>query len=302
MIAAFLAYPEEPEGADADVGIDEAPLRYDDLVQDGRFRLESAWRPTGRILWSHPEVARVLRSMEKGVTNVLSRVAMQATGGVLVPRSRMRTSVRFRFEHTVDGNGNVDRLLFSTWLSAAGQLRDGSEAVVARAYGQRVFTHLHAPAGQHLVTRLEGFGPSGIPMHRASWEPVTSLLSLPSGAEPLDVAPRLEPLKIVFGLSHTDMNQHVNFLMYQREVERAALLRFVTLGLGARFLSRESSFGYRKPSFAGDVVRVALQAFRAGDAVGVTAALVEDDGGPPERPSFKDFGPPRNVCRMVFRS
>jgi hypothetical protein len=302
MIDTVLSYPDEPSSADADVGTDEATLRYDDLVQDGRVRLESAWRPTGRILWSHPEVARVLRSMGKNVTNVLSRVTMQASGAALVPRSRMRTNVRFRFEHTTNGTGDVDRILFSTWLSAMGQVHGGSEALVARAYGQRVFTRLDAPAGQHLITRLDGFGPSGIPAHRAAWEPVTSLLALPPGAEPLDPAPRLEPVKAVFGLSHTDMNQHVNFLMYHREIERAALSRFIALGLGARFLSREASFGYRKPSFAGDVVRIALQAFRAGEAVGVVAALVEDDGGPPERPAFRDFGSPRNVSRMVFRS
>jgi len=301
MIDSLLRYPTEPESAEADVGVDESALRYDDVVQDGRFRLESAWRPTGRILWSHPEVARVLRSMGPNVTNVLSRVTMQASEAALAPRSRVKTRVRFRFEHTVDGAGNPDRVLFSTWLSAVAEARDGGEAPAARAHGQRVFTRLDAPKGHHLVRRLEGFGPAGVPPHRTNWEPPTSLLSLPDGAEPLDPAPRLAPAPVVFGLSHTDLNQHVNFLMYPREVERAALQRFVELGVGARLLSREVSFGYRKPSFAGDVVRVVLRAFRLGDSMGVVSAIVDDDGGPAERARFEDFGSPRNVGQMILR-
>jgi hypothetical protein len=301
MSDTLLPFPPEPDSP-GDVGADESNLRYDDVVQDGRIRLESAWRPTGRILWSHPEVARVLRSMGEGVTNVLSRVTLQTTEAPLAPRSRVRTEVRYRFEHTLDDRGDVDRLLFSTWLSAKAQSRGGPETPAARAYGQRVFTRLGAPPGQHLVKRLDGFGPAGVPPYRVDWEPVTALLTLPDGAVPLDATPRLEPARVVFGLSHTDLNQHVNFLMYHREVERAALSRFVELGLGARLLPREVAFGYRKPSFAGEIVRIAVQAFRVGDRHGVLAAVVDEDSGPAERASFRDFGSPRNVARMIFRA
>jgi hypothetical protein len=296
-----LEYPREPESSVAEVGGDAGSLRYDDVVQDGRLRLESAWRPTGRVLWGHPEVAKILKSMGRGVTNVLSRVTMQASEHPLEPRAAVRTTVRYRFEHTVDAEGTPDRILFSTWLDAFARGKDGHEHPAARAYGQRVFTQLHAAPGQHLVTHLAGFGESGIPEHRAVWEPATALLALPRGAEALDPAPRLDPGRVVFGLSHTDLNQHVNFLMYQRAVEQAALARFLELGLGARLLSREVSFGYRKPSFAGDVVRVAVQAFRLRGTLGVIAAVVDDDSGPAERASFRDFGSPRNVAQMLFR-
>lgn len=300
MIDSVLAYPEEP--SDDAVAEDASSLRYDDLIQDGRLRLESAWRPTGRSLWSFPDVARVLRTMESGVTNVLSRVSLQATDAPLVPRAPAKTRVRYRFAHTLNDAGAVDRLLFSTWLTATALGRDGKEQLAARAYGQRVFTRLHAPPGKHLVTSLSGFGESGIPEHRGTWEPASALLELPEHAEPLDPGPRLDPGRVVFGLSHTDMNQHVNFLMYHRAVEQAALARFVDLGMSAAVVSRESELGYRKPSFAGDVVRIALRAFRVETALGVVAAVVADDGGPSERASFRDFGSPRVVARMILRA
>ncbi len=301
MMNSLLSFPDEPPVADGNVGSDAGSLRYDDVVQDGRLRLESAWLRTGRVLFRNPEVAAVLSNLAPGITNVLSRITMRASEASLRPRAKVKLELKFAFEHTVDGGQHVDRLLLSTWMRASAEGRDGGEHPAAHVYGQRVFTRLHAAPGEHRVTRLPGLGASEVPSRRAVWEPATSLLALPQGAVPLDAAPRLNPARIVFGLSHTDLNQHVNFLMYHREVERAALNRFVDLGLGSCLLSREVSFGYRKPSFAGDVVRVALQAFRLGDVLGVVAALVEDDSGPAERAAFSDFGPPRNAAQMLLR-
>lgn len=303
-------YPAEPEdppvtsATDASIAEDAATLRYDDLIQDGRLRLESAWRPTGRALWSHPEVAGVLRSMESGVTTVLSRVALQASSAALAPRTPVKTRVRYRFEHTLNASGDVDRLLFSTWLSATAVGKNGGEELAARAYGQRVFTRLHASPGKHLVTGISGFGESGVPEHRGTWEPATALLELPPNAEPLEPCPRLDPRPVVFGLSHTDMNQHVNFLMYHRAVEQAAIGRFVELGQSAKVVSRESEIGYRKPSFAGETVRIVLQAFRVETALGVVAAVIDDAPAHEALGAgavFRDFGSPRVIARMILR-
>jgi hypothetical protein len=299
MTDTLLDYPREPD--DGEVAEDTATLRYDDLVQDGRIRLESAWRPTGRALWSHPSLAKIFRSMGPSITTVLSRVALQATDAVLAPRAPVTTSVRYHFEHTVDAAGDVDRLLFSTWLTARSLGKDGAEKLAARAYGERVFTDLSAPPGKHLVKRLSGFGESGIPEHRGAWAKVTSLLELPRGATPVDDAPRLDPGRVVFGITHTDLNQHVNFNMYVRAIEQAALARFHDLGRGAKLVSRAAELGYRKPSFAGEVVRIAVRAFELGGDVGVVAAVVDDDGGPAERPDFRDFGSARVVARMVLK-
>jgi hypothetical protein len=299
MTDTLLDYPREPD--DGDLAEDSAALRYDDLIQDGRIRLESAWRPTGRALWSHPSLAKIFRSMGPSVTNVLSRVSLYATDAVLAPRAPVTTTIRYRFEHTLDSAGKVARLLFSTWLTARAQTKDGTQTLAARAYGQRVFTDLAAPPGKHLVTSLSGFGETGIPEQRGVWTPVTSLFELPHGAVAIDPAPRLDPGRVVFGLSHTDLNQHVNFNMYLRAIEQAALARFHDLGRGAKVVSRAAELGYRKPSFAGEVVRIVVRAFELGGDVGVVAAVVDDDGGAAERADFRDFGSARVVARMVLR-
>jgi hypothetical protein len=301
MIDALLPFPPEPVLADAEPE-DSGSLRYDDVIQDGRLRLESAWRPTGKLLWRDPDAAKVFSGMRGGITNVLSRVTLQATEARIAPRAKVRTKVTYRFEHTANAAGAVDHILFSTWVDVYGAGRDGVFIHAARAYGQRVFTRLDAPPGKHLITHLDAFGPQGFPPERVEWEPATALLEAPAGATLLDPVPRLDSIPIVFGLTHTDLNQHVNFLMYHRAVEQAALSRSIELGHGARIASREVSLGYRKPSFAGDVVRVAVQAFRLFGAFGVVAAVVSDDGGSAERARFADFGSPRVVAQMLLRA
>jgi hypothetical protein len=300
MIPSLLAYPQDPN-TDSQEPSDAGSLRYDDVIQDGRLRLESAWRPTGKLLWRDPGAARVFGSMTAGVTNVLSRVALQASEAVLTPRAKLRTRVSYRFEHTADESGAVERILFSTWVEVHGCGRDGEYLPAARAYGQRVFTRLAAPPGQHLVKSLSAFGDAGFPAARVAWEPATALVTPPAGAEMVDPAPRLDPVPVVFGLTHTDLNQHVNFLMYHRAIEQAALGRSVELGEGSRLASREVSLGYRKPSFAGEKVRIAVQAFRLSGVFGVLAAVVDVDGGPAERRTFRDFGSPRVVAQMLLR-
>ena len=300
MIPSLLAYPPDPN-PDSGAPSDSGSLRYDDVIQDGRLRLESAWRSTGKLLWRDPDAARVFGSMTAGVTNVLSRVTLQASEAVLEPRAKLRTKVSYRFEHTASESGAVERILFSTWVEVHGRGPDGEYLPAARAYGQRVFTRLDAPPGQHLVKHLSAFGDDGFPPARVTWEPATALLTLPPGAVPVDRAPRLDPVPVVFGLTHTDLNQHVNFLMYHRAIEQAALGRSVELGEGSRLASREVSLGYRKPSFAGEKVRIALQAFRLSGAFGVLSAVVDDDGGSAEREAFRDFGSPRVVAQMLLR-
>jgi hypothetical protein len=300
MIEALLPYPAEPTTPVAEPS-DSGSLRYDDVIQDGRLRLESSWRPTGRLLWRDEAAARVFSGMTGGVTNVLSRVALQAGEARLEPRAKLRTRVSYRFEHTVNAQGEVDRLLFSTWVQVHGRGADGEFQPAARAYGQRVFTRLNAPPGKHLVTHLPSFGESGFPPDRVTWEPATALLGMPAGAVPLEPAPRLDPVPLIFGLSHTDLNQHVNFLMYHRAVEQAALGRSLAFGNGAKLASREVALGYRKPSFAGETLRIAVQAFRLSGVFGVLAAVVEEDGGPTQRASFADFRSPRVVAQMMLR-
>jgi hypothetical protein len=219
---------------------------------------------------------------EHGLRTVLTRVVLDVENVAVGPRVPARTELRYRFEHARDAGGAVRRLFFSTWLrtdappvEGGGPVDrpSGAPRVVARAYGQRTFARLDAPPGQRSVTELPH---RGVPPHVGQSVDARSLLELPPGAVPLDDAPRPSPLRVVFGLSHTDANQHVNFMAYPRYLEQAALGRSVELGRGAEIMARRVELGYRRPSFAGEIIRLVLRAFALGDDLGVCAAFVDD--------------------------
>lgn len=133
--------------------------------------------------------------------------------------------------------------------------------------------------------------------HRAP-PPFEAVAALPEGAVPLEPAPRIDPMPIVFGLVHTDGNMHVNSLAYLRVLEEAALRRFVELGRGSLVLGRAIDIAYRKPCFAGQTMRVVQQAFEIGGKVGISAVLVDastivDGTVPPDQR-------PNIFARMTF--
>ena len=121
------------------------------------------------------------------------------------------------------------------------------------------------------MTALDFDGAPGVTETRPSPLPFESVASLPDGATPLEAAPRVDPVPIVFGVFHTDSNMHVNSLAYLRVLEEAALRRFVELGRGSRVLGRSIDIAYRKPCFAGQTMRVVQQAFELTGRLGVCA-------------------------------
>jgi acyl-CoA thioesterase FadM len=108
-------------------------------------------------------------------------------------------------------------------------------------------------------------------------------MALPDDARALDASPAVDPTPIVFGVVHTDSNRHVNSLAYLRVFEEAALRCLAARGLPATRLGRHLEIAYRKPCFAGQVLRVVLQLYERGDRIGAAACLVEaaDAGAPP---------------------
>ncbi len=121
-----------------------------------------------------------------------------------------------------------------------------------------------------------------VPDARGDWRPPEALLALPEGAVALDEAEVADESAAMFGLDHTDSNQHVNSLVYPRLFIEAALRRFHAHGRGrpAR-AARAMEIAYRKPCFAGDRARVSARAFAMGDRLGVVAALhAEGDARP----------------------
>ena len=283
-MSAPLEIPTPPEGAECGSG--SSTLRFEDIAQDGRLRLEGVWPPIGPLLWNRMAFAKTLARLgQHGVRAVLTRVVMEGGDEPISVRNRCEHEVRYRLAHTVDESGAPNRLIFDTWLDSfaprghennPGAPADGPRVRVARAYGQHVFTRPAAPAGKHRVTAFEDPELPAVPPERTEWLSPAELLALPADAEALEPKLRPDTTTVVFGLAHTDGNQHVNFLAYPRLAEEAALRRLRELGLDTRLLARRTDVGYRKPSFAGDAMRFVLRAYRRAGRVGIVGAFVPD--------------------------
>lgn len=300
-----ITLPEVPE---KQRGIGSTPLRYEDIAQDGRLRLEGVWPPIGPILWGKLDFARVLARLgEQGVRAVLTHVTLEGSDEPVSVRRRVETEVRFRLAHTVDDSGAVNRVIFDTWLELRAlravpgrphQEPDGPLVVAARGYGQHVFTRPAAARGQHRVTSLTDPELEPI-LARTDLIEMRSVLRLPDGAEPLDPAPRFEPQPVVFGLCHTDGNQHVNFLTYPRMAEEAALRRFSETSGNTRLLARRAQVSYRKPCFAGERMFLMLQSYLVDDEPGAVVAFYAEPRDAPA--SLTDAQLPHAVVRLGFR-
>lgn len=274
--------PEEPDVPEDQRGEAELGVRFEDICQDGRLRIDGVWPPMGRILWNEARMGRVFSGLGKrGIWNVLARLVVHAEEVPISPRRRALNRVMYQFAHTVDERGEVNRIVLRNWLcTEAVPARSPADVTerrsIARAHGLHVFTRPLAPPDQRRVVSLEGTGLPEVPEARIDMPAPRTLLQAPPGATFLDPVPRPDAAPLVFGLSHTDLNQHVNFLTYPRCIEDAALRRFADLEPGRRLLARSLEIAYSKPCFAGDRMRVVLQAFELGSVRGVCAVFVPD--------------------------
>jgi len=310
----FLEFPEPPAVSGIQLGHGHTRLRFEDVAQDGRLRLEGIWPAIGPILWGKMQVAEaLLRLGGDGVRAVLTYVQLEGGDDPVSVRALCDQEVRWRLGRTVDEHGSTTRLLFDTWLlSSAPRGARGNPGAnpvsdervsVARAYGQHVFTRPAAPAGQHRVVEISDPLFEGLVVAPTTFRDPRALLGLPGGAVALEPAPRLDVAPIVFGLCHTDGNQHVNFLSYPRLVEEAALRRLSELGHDPRRLARRAEVTYRKPCFAGDVVRLVMQAFEREREVGVVAAFLPDAAAREARfETWSDVERPLAVVRVGFEA
>jgi len=86
-----------------------------------------------------------------------------------------------------------------------------------------------------------------------------------------------DPIRVTFGVTHTDGNQHVNSLVYPRLFEEAALRRFAATGRSTTVLARKLDIAFRRPSFAGDSVRVVLGMWESAGRIVCTGAFLGED-------------------------
>ena len=84
----------------------------------------------------------------------------------------------------------------------------------------------------------------------------------------------------MFGLDHTDANQHVNSLVYIRTFLEAVQRRVATAGKSVKVRSRAVDIAYHKPCFAGDRVRSHVRLFDHEGTLGAAGHISGDDGKP----------------------
>jgi hypothetical protein len=284
-------YPEEPDVAQLDRAEGESPLRYEDVSQDGRLMLLALPHTIGDVIWrktlTHHPLGKLVHT---GVVGILTRFIIEGGQGPVGVAKPLRAEGRFQLAHTVDARGEVDRLVLNMWTSAwaprgrtHGPPPPGADEPipVGRVFAEHVMTRSFAPPSERKVLTIPGEGEP--PPTRYQWREPSAVLSLPSGAQPLDAELLADPVEVAFGLAHTDFNQHVNSLVYPRLFQEAALRRFADHGLSTKVLPQRLEIAYRKPCFAGERARMVLRAFADGDRLGAVGAFVSERA-PLERP------------------
>lgn len=256
-------------------------LRFEDVTQDGRLVLEALPNALGPTVWrgllAHDPMPA--RFFEQGIVPILSRFVLEGYSGPLSANDAIDAEGTFRLSRAEDG-----RFMLDMWADLRGVIgrthgktdRDGERILAGRVLAEHVLTRPFAPPEHRRVKTLDFPGaPTDLPSRPAP-PPYDAIASVPAGATPLEPARSPDTVPIVFGLVHTDSNMHVNSLVYLRVFEEAALRRFGALGKGSVVLGRTLDIAYRKPCFAGQIMRVVQQAFEVDGRLGIAAVLVED--------------------------
>lgn len=275
--ARLPAFPEVPA---EQCGEGTLEVRYEDVSQDGRLGARPATHAIGAALWRgvlerHPMAPALLA---EGIVPILARIVVVVGGGPIGVRAPLRARGAFDLVETQDASGKT-RFRADLWANIAGVAartfgpppeREGTEIALGAVWAEHVLTRPFAPPETRTVERLPaGLQVSRRERHRAAHETV----ELPEGARWLDADWAEDPAPIVFGLGHTDSNQHVNSLVYPHLLEDAALRRIHALGMGTKLFVTRMEMAYRKPSFAGDVLSLRVRAYERAGVLGVVGAF-----------------------------
>lgn len=265
------------------------PVRYEDIAQDGRLKLEAVPQGVGYSVWRTllrntplPELAR-----KAHIAAIPSRFCIESTGGPISVRNHLQATSSYQLARAESPDGQVTRLLMNFYTDIFGTVERsydpqpdnrGERVHVGRIFSEQVWTRPFAPAGQRKVLSLpSGIGPSQVPEEVYPWRPPAEASQLPPGASWLEPGETPDEIPLRFGVVHTDSNQHVNSLVYPRVLEEAALRRLVRLGLPFDQLGRQLELSFGRPCFAGKTYRLMLRAFRLDESarIGVCARLLD---------------------------
>ncbi len=284
-------FPPVPKVPDAQRASGSYPIRFEDLSQDGRVHFEPLVASIDAAIW-RPMLSKepLVRSLHAaGVRPIFTRLALEVGPARVSLGATLLAEGVYELAHEPDGRGGAARLFLNMWTTvravkpARAKHEDAEQAekqkgeareepIVGRLFAEHQLTRLLAPPAERRVVSL----PDGAPLPQARYEVLRheALLEPPAGATWLESEPRPDPAGVQFGLSHTDINQHVNSLVYPRLFGEAALRRLADLGASTRALSSRLDISFRKPFFAGEAAAIHLRAYRDGDAIGAAGTFV----------------------------
>jgi hypothetical protein len=248
-------------------------MRYEDIAQDGALKVGGMPHAIGMIgfgqLWQPTDLYKETRA--EGILPILSRLVMQATGGPVSVRNAIEVEGAYQLGHTRDAHGAVNRLLLNMHAELYGPAarthdpqppHAGERVHVGRVFAEHVFTRPFGPPGTRKVLDLPRAGARFVPEAELPFRLSAQTLELPEGAEWLEPGLALDAVPLVFGLTHTDSNQHVNSLVYPQLFEDAALRRAHELGRDTSVrLVEHIDIAFRKPCFAGERMWLWQRAF-----------------------------------------
>lgn len=281
----FALVPTAPSDLPASQrGHGELHTRYEDIAEDGRMGLRPLTHALGAALWRNVlgRHALVRALGHDAVVPILSRLVIECGGGPISVRGAVACEGAFAVSRAVDQRGEP-RFRIDMWASIAGERGRtwgpaipgaGERIPIGALYAEHVLTRPFGPPERRKVASLGEAG-AGVAVREAAWHEPDALLALPEGARFLDDGFVLDEGRTVFGLGHTDSNQHVNSLVYPLLVEEAALRRLDSAGLPTRRFASFVELRFRKPAFAGDRVRVVSRLYARGERHGVLAAVVD---------------------------
>lgn len=279
-------------------------MRYEDVAQDGSLKVGGMPAAIGLVcmgkLWFKSPLSRGLHG--HGIVPILSRLALQTTGGPVSVRKQIEVDGLYQLGHARDASGEVRRIFVNTHAelyAPAGRTHPpqpanaGERVHVGRVVAEHVFTRPFGPVETRKVRALPSADGPLVPASQLPARDALAALSAPEPCTWLEPGLMLDPTPLAFGLSHTDSNQHVNSLVYPQLFEDAALRRMMALGHDTRALLVELlDVSFRKPCFAGQCMYVWLRAFSRDGQLGAVGYLGPKDC-PPERA--------HSICALRFR-
>jgi hypothetical protein len=279
-------------------------LRYEDVAQDGRPRLVAIPVALGTI-WRAVALPDEIRHglLGHGILPILTRFTIDAFDGPFGIEAPVQVQGTFGLAHAKNAAGSVERL----YLDIGAQLEAplgrqnlppppgaGTSAAFGTIFAEHVLTKPFAPPGERKVLALPIGGHDVVPpRERAERSPRAPLFPAEDGRAVGTTELETDLPSRTMGLIHTDSNQHVNSLVYLTLFEEAAVHRLAKLGRSPHVLGRSVEISFRRPSFAGDALSVALRLVEHDDGIDAIGAFFGD--------GERELDKARAYVRMTFR-